>query len=256
MVVAGRELRRIENDKIKLFSSVAEFSKCFKDICFDPFHRAVIETVAFGIFLSHLQRVGRGIDGHDLFGAPGFERKGKSAGVAEAVKRSHASAVHAFEFLSQSAGQSSVIALINVKAGFVAHANVDAVLDVFYDFDFLRRLFALKDLFAFRETLTGSGSGVGTVIHLRAAGVFHQCLTDHRAPILDACGLKLCDDLVVVLINNEPGEEVGLSENQTNCVGAGSQAAASLDRCFDSGFNPGGINDIFFLGRPAAGTER
>ena len=143
-------------------------------------------------------------------------------------RRSHASAVHAFEFLSQSAGQSSVIALINVKAGFVAHANVDAVLDaVFYDFDFLRRLFALKDLFAFRETLTGSGSGVGTVIHLRAAGVFHQCLTDHRAPILDACGLKLCDDLVVVLINNEPGEEVGLSENQTNCVVAGLMTSSS-----------------------------
>ena len=158
--------------------------------------------------------------------------------------------MHAFEFLSQSAGQSSVIALINVKAGFVAHANVDAVLDaVFYDFDFLRRLFALKDLFAFRETLSAASD-----VYKRQ--VFHQCLTDHRAPILDACGLKLCDDLVVVLINNEPGEEVGLSENQTNCVGAGSQAAASLDRCFDSGFNPGGINDIFFLERPAAGTER
>ena len=38
VVVAGCELGRIENDKIKLFPFIAEFSQCFKDVCFDPLH--------------------------------------------------------------------------------------------------------------------------------------------------------------------------------------------------------------------------
>ena len=255
-MMTGSKFGRIENDKIKLFSFVAKFSQSFEDICFDPLHRAVVKAVAFGIFLGHLQSVGRRVDRDDFFGTAGFEREREPAGVAEAVERSHASAVNFLEFFGKSAGQSAVVALVNVKTGFMAHADVDAVFDsVFHDFDFLRRLFALKDLLAFRKTFTSSGSSVGTVVHLRAAGVLHQCLPDLGAPILGARGLKLCHNLIVVLINNQPGQKVCLSENQTNSIGTGSQTAARLNRSLDPGFYPGSIDDVFFLERPAAGAE-
>ncbi len=100
MMVAGCELRRIQNHQIKFFSGISIFSELLEDVSLNPFHlRFVKFTLSLALDLA-ISSASAEESINMTSSAPPFAKAREAAGIAEAIQSTHASAVNFSEGFS------------------------------------------------------------------------------------------------------------------------------------------------------------
>ena len=159
----------------------------------------------------------------------------------------------AAELLRDLLGRQAAFTLVDIEAGLVTDAHVNAITHaVFHDFNRGRRLFAAQQFAADRQTLTLARGRVGSVEDRLRTRDLHQQVGNQLAMSLNACRLELSHEAVGVLVDDQAGQTIRLAENETHGTRAVTQTGTSLDGVTKLLLEPRGIDHLLFHEGPAA----
>ncbi|MFM2054403.1 MAG: hypothetical protein RL456_2440 [Pseudomonadota bacterium] len=170
-----------------------------------------------------------GVDADHLGGAAGQRRDAEAAGVAVAVQHRLAS-----ELAHQAREQRPVLALVEVVAGLVAFLDVDGQPDVVLVQRDGGRAFAAQPALDGLQALHLAHAGVAALEQARAAGGRPQRVGDRGLPALGAGAEELGAEDVVVAVDDQAGQAVGLAVDQPHAVAPDAQPRAHRHRRLDA----------------------
>ena len=136
-------------------------------------------------------------------------------------------------------------------------AAVNAVAHAVFDhFNRFGRIFAREELGTDFKAFAPARCRIRTVIDAAGPRGLHQKAPQKRTIGFNAGGLELRHQPVAVLVDDEAGESVSFTENQTNGVRAAPERFAKENGFPDLALKPRVINDFVLAIGPAARPQR
>ena len=127
-------------------------------------------------------------------------------------------------------------------------ADIDPVADtVLHDLNFLRRLLTADQAGTLRKTFTLTNRGVRTLEYPLRSGDLHQQAGNQLAVLLHAGGENLAHQIVTVLINDQTGKPVSLTEHKTQSGRPGAKILTGRHGLAEPGLEPRLIDHVILI---------
>src|SRR5208283_5358152 len=219
---------RVEDDGVVLASGGGVVLEQVKGVRLDPFDlaNAVLGTVELLVPLGDFQRRTRRVNrGHAR--AHSCEMQGEASLISEAIERLT---------VSIPGSGSVVFALIEESASLLSGESVEVKTHAVHGEDGARPIAAYQLRFARRQLLQFADVRINPLEHAGLRKMLGHRIENNRPQVLAVEGLRerLHREHVVVLVEDEPGQQIALAEDHTVGIRVTRDLPAKLDCAGDA----------------------